>query len=157
MRWQHKDWAGESKRFSRINFMWRVTPTRREYYRQKLLADYEQAKMMGQCTSLGCKRPAADGITSCRYHALRYRLYPLKLSLEEQTRAIAAFEIFDGICQCCGSRDPGIRGWCLDHCHETHTFRGIICNYCNAMLGMARDSVKTLLDGVLYLESRRKP
>jgi hypothetical protein len=89
-------------------------------------------------------------------HALRRKIQPLHLSAGEQKRAREAFTRFDGRCQCCGRLDPGFADWCLDHDHVTMTFRGIICVYCNSMLGMAHDSVKMLLDGVLYLEEKRK-
>lgn len=41
---------------------------------------------------------------------------------------------------------------CADHCHTTHTPRGILCNHCNAGLGMFRDQPDRLRRAADYLE-----
>jgi hypothetical protein len=40
----------------------------------------------------------------------------------------------------------------IDHCHETKRVRGILCGYCNNLLGRAKDSPKTLRKAAAYLE-----
>lgn len=50
-------------------------------------------------------------------------------------------------CSICGS----IESLVLDHDHKTKQFRGWICDNCNKMLGMARDSPEILAAGIKYL------
>lgn len=42
---------------------------------------------------------------------------------------------------------------CIDHNHETGDVRGILCDPCNKVLGLASDSVVTLRNLASYLES----
>lgn len=39
----------------------------------------------------------------------------------------------------------------VDHCHSTGKIRGLLCRYCNTMLGNAKDSPQILLAGITYL------
>lgn len=56
-------------------------------------------------------------------------------------------------CAICGTRiAPDKRGFVIDHDHETRAIRGILCNPCNCMLGMARDRPEVLKSGAAYLE-----
>src|SRR5579864_8430872 len=134
-----------------------ATETQCEVHRQNTNASsnylHRTRRAAGLCVQ--CGEPSAP-FYLCERCRLQCRIKRLDVSPEEKQRATEAVRLFDGRCQCCGGADAGGRGWCLDHCHETHTFRGIVCGYCNAMLGMARDSVKILLGGVLYLEASRK-
>jgi hypothetical protein len=43
----------------------------------------------------------------------------------------------------------------VDHCHETKKVRGLLCHKCNAMIGMARDSVDILESAIIYLQYSR--
>lgn len=54
-----------------------------------------------------------------------------------------------GRCPICRSK---ANKWHVDHCHVTGKVRSILCRYCNPMLGLARDSIKTLRAAVAYLE-----
>lgn len=40
----------------------------------------------------------------------------------------------------------------VDHDHETGKVRGLLCHHCNTMLGLARDSPKTLASAIDYLK-----
>jgi hypothetical protein len=42
--------------------------------------------------------------------------------------------------------------WHVDHDHKTGKVRGLLCNYCNPMLGMARENPETLLRAIQYLQ-----
>lgn len=53
-----------------------------------------------------------------------------------------------GRCACCGDE---LRTPHVDHDHETDVVRGLLCGWCNAMLGQAREDPARLLAGVAYL------
>lgn len=40
----------------------------------------------------------------------------------------------------------------IDHCHKTGVIRGILCGYCNNLIGRAKDDVDTLKAAIKYLE-----
>ena len=44
----------------------------------------------------------------------------------------------------------------LDHCHETNTFRGWLCNSCNTGLGKLKDNIAMLEKGIKYLKGELK-
>ncbi len=52
-------------------------------------------------------------------------------------------------CQICGAT----RNLAVDHCHQTHEVRGILCNHCNTALGGFRDSITNLENAIVYLRS----
>ena len=41
----------------------------------------------------------------------------------------------------------------VDHDHQTGRIRGLLCTYCNTLLGMARDSSFILSNAISYLKS----
>jgi len=75
----------------------------------------------------------------------------------EQKQQIADHQ---GGCAICGHHDPGTKGWAVDHDHECcngenscpQCRRGVLCNYCNRMLGDAFDRIDTLKAAITYLE-----
>ena len=52
-------------------------------------------------------------------------------------------------CEICGENGVRIT---FDHCHQRDLFRGWICQSCNAILGLARDSPDRLRKLIAYLE-----
>ena len=60
-----------------------------------------------------------------------------------------------GVCAICGMENEAKNQFYLhiDHCHKTGKVRGLLCGKCNAMLGMARDSVQNLKSAIQYLSS----
>ena len=56
-------------------------------------------------------------------------------------------------CAICRSDSPkSKRGWCVDHDHKTGKVRGILCHFCNPMLGQAQDDIKVLESAIFYLK-----
>lgn len=54
-------------------------------------------------------------------------------------------------CAICGTQNPGKENWCLDHCHETHIVRGILCKKCNSSIGLIKDNLDALNKAYIYL------
>ena len=46
-------------------------------------------------------------------------------------------------------------GLYVDHCHNTGKVRGLLCNYCNTLLGMAKEDITILLKAVEYLVKKK--
>lgn len=60
----------------------------------------------------------------------------------------------DGKCAICGKEEKGstrVSHLFVDHCHNTGTIRGLLCNNCNFGLGHFKDSVELLLKAASYL------
>jgi hypothetical protein len=56
-------------------------------------------------------------------------------------------------CAICKSVNPSAKvGWHIDHDHSTGKVRGILCRFCNIMLGNARDNAELMLLAVSYLK-----
>ncbi|EJJ2366500.1 endonuclease VII domain-containing protein [Salmonella enterica] len=63
------------------------------------------------------------------------------------------------VCAICGNAETATfnnkpRALCVDHCHQSGSVRGLLCNFCNAMLGHARDNPEILIKGADYLNER---
>lgn len=85
------------------------------------------------------RKKSRAGQQKCRYG----------ITLEQKA---AIFEGQGCRCACCGTDDPGIKGWSTDHIHGTKIVRGVLCNSCNLVLGKVKDSVQTLRAMIVYLE-----
>lgn len=68
-----------------------------------------------------------------------------------------------GGCAICGHAEPGAKGWVVDHDHACcdgdsscpKCRRGVLCQWCNSMLGYAFDRVETLRAAIAYLDAPR--
>lgn len=58
----------------------------------------------------------------------------------------------NGVCAICGQAKRNGRRLHVDHCHTTGAIRGLLCYSCNALLGLAGDSVEVLRAAITYLE-----
>jgi hypothetical protein len=55
-------------------------------------------------------------------------------------------------CAGCQTADPGVKGWCIDHCHKSGKVRALMCNRCNTMLGLANEDPAILRALADFLE-----
>lgn len=53
-----------------------------------------------------------------------------------------------GSCEICKHEHPLV----VDHNHDTKDLRGLICSFCNSILGYSRDSKEILQSSIAYLE-----
>lgn len=65
----------------------------------------------------------------------------------------------NGVCAMCFkentvTRNGKIKRFAIDHCHKTKKVRGLLCGFCNAMLGYAKDSIETLESAIRYLKNK---
>lgn len=56
-----------------------------------------------------------------------------------------------GRCAICQTKDPGRRGWVVDHIPRTKIIRGVLCQKCNLGLGHFKDKIKFLKAALMYL------
>jgi hypothetical protein len=83
--------------------------------------------------------------------AKHYRLSKVYgLDKEEYERM---YDEQQGKCAICGTHHDELkRGLFVDHCHSTEQVRGLLCQFCNTLLGMAQDNPSVLLNAVNYLK-----
>ena len=72
---------------------------------------------------------------------------------EDQFEAMRIFQ--DNCCACCGNKFKGKRPIHIDHCHKTGKVRGLLCNNCNAGLGLFHDNIEILQKAIDYLNKAR--
>ena len=58
----------------------------------------------------------------------------------------------DNKCAICKKQFKDTKHIHIDHDHTTGKVRGILCSYCNTMLGMAHDNLEILQEGINYLK-----
>ncbi|WP_307240478.1 endonuclease domain-containing protein [Catenuloplanes indicus] len=105
---------------------------------------------------------ARCGVLSSEFSAKSSYCRPC-VTIRKRAEALAKFGLtlgdFDrmtrqlgGLCPVC-SQDPSMleKGWAIDHCHETDSFRGFICARCNAGIGALGDSVAAIDSAIGYL------
>lgn len=61
----------------------------------------------------------------------------------------------NGVCKICGSAESkrGDHRLMVDHDHVTGEVRGLLCNPCNAAIGLLGDNISTLQNAINYLST----
>lgn len=128
--------------------------------RHKFRRDTYVAPLEKCCRSCGCTKllnqfyvmkTSLDGKDSyckscrCRYASRWHKKRRYGVSPEQESEML---ESQDDVCAICGC-DPPL---CIDHCHDTNKFRGLLCRKCNAGLGFLGDNLEGLLKAITYLE-----
>lgn len=89
-----------------------------------------------------------------QYKAYAKRVYGLSLDdIEEMNKAQ------NYMCALCDIHISDLTGkkkkLCVDHDHVTGKVRGLLCESCNTVLGMAKDNTETLNRAVAYIERNK--
>lgn len=50
------------------------------------------------------------------------------------------------------TRNGKIKRFNIDHCHKTGKVRGLLCSFCNSLLGYSNDSIEILESAITYLK-----
>ncbi len=125
----------------------------RRYY-----ADHEKSKERTRLKARAAR--AADGYmapprnpakATVTQRASKLRGYGVRVSTKTVREML---ESAAGKCACCGLAEAKM---CLDHCHETLTLRGVLCNGCNSALGMLREDPERIKKLLAYAESVCEP
>lgn len=58
-----------------------------------------------------------------------------------------------GKCAICKGEESNGEALAVDHCHETGRIRGLLCRWCNKMLGLSKDSADVLFAAIQYLKN----
>ena len=84
------------------------------------------------------------------------RFYLRKYNCTEQDFNII-FKLQNGKCAICGIHQSSFKkSLSLDHCHATNKVRGLLCQKCNFMLGLAKDSIEILKNALIYLAKHKE-
>lgn len=57
---------------------------------------------------------------------------------------------------CCAVCNKPTEKLCVDHCHESGKIRGLLCNTCNAGIGLLGDTAEALMNAATYLIEREE-
>jgi hypothetical protein len=76
-----------------------------------------------------------------------------KLQISDRTRHYTRkYGIDRDIAEMLVRNREGVCDIVIDHNHSTGKIRGGLCNNCNGLLGLAKDSVETLISAIKYLQ-----
>jgi hypothetical protein len=71
------------------------------------------------------------------------------LSVEQYEEMLAKQ---NNLCAICNGPPTGrYNKLVIDHCHTTNQVRGLLCNECNTLLGLAKDKIEILQSAIQYL------
>lgn len=117
-----------------------------EFYRSK----NETYGRHGRCTSCVKVRYLSDSAKEVKksYNRARSRKYGTGFTEEEFEQKL---EKQGGLCAICGASKPSSKSLHADHCHETKTKRGVLCQKCNMAIGLFRDNTELMERAIMYL------
>lgn len=118
-----------------------------EKHGELTIDDTYPKRYKGEINSYDCKNCLLDNNIKRKYDGMN--------SLDDYERILAEQ---NGVCAICGglnttTRNGKIKRFAIDHCHKTGKTRGLLCSFCNALIGYARDDIKTLQSAINYLKN----
>lgn len=96
----------------------------------------------------------SSGGFRCKHKTKAYWLkHQYGLSVEQRDSLL---EKQNYSCAICKTKTTTKFGWHIDHCHTTNKVRGILCQFCNQLLGMAKNDTSILKEAISYLNESSK-
>jgi len=90
-------------------------------------------------------------VTARQVKELRIRLrLAYGVTLQEYA---SLFDQQGGVCAICKGKPDIWNTLAVDHCHVTGRIRGLLCNKCNSILGLAKDQPGLLVKACRYLQT----
>jgi hypothetical protein len=108
----------------------------------KKSSDFSKCKSRKDGLDIRCK--------SCASHSSKIQHYKKQYGFTTE-QAKEHLQNQHGECKICGVESKLY----VDHCHNSGKVRGLICNFCNSILGYAKDSEQTLLNAIEYLKANK--
>lgn|SRR5690606_9432278 len=99
-------------------------------------------------------KPPRDTPEGREYHNRHSRRSKWRRQGMDPDSAEATLAAHQGACGICRTREPGPRGWQVDHDHLTGQVRGILCFDCNTGLGKLGDNLESLKAAIEYLKGK---
>lgn len=117
-----------------------------EFYRSK----NEKYGRHGRCTTCVKTRYLSDSAKESKkaYNRARSRKSGTGFTPEEFEQKL---EEQNNRCAICGTDKPTSINWHADHCHETKTKRGVLCQKCNMGIGLFNDNTELMEKAIMYL------
>lgn len=111
----------------------------------------------GRNVCLPCQSSYSKNWYSKNWHSVKEtekkkRVNSYGISVEEYDRAVVEQ---GNKCKICSTSFATVLPR-IDHCHKTGIVRGLLCNQCNAGLGMFRDNLSNLEKAIGYLRDEDK-
>jgi len=90
----------------------------------------------------------------------------LSLNIKNKYQGMKSLECYNkmlaaqsGVCKMCKgnntvTRNGKIKRFAIDHDHQTGKVRGLLCGFCNALIGYAKDDISILKSAIKYLTKK---
>ncbi len=139
--------SGDKLRNGRVRSCGCLNSTNKRSFRQQ---GEKHPKWLGGKRNKGSEAHARSILKASALSARKRGYRPINLS---PTELATIFSRHDGSCDSCGlSEKECYRRHCVDHCHETGEYRGILCNACNRASGYLMDCPERCRQLARFLE-----
>ena len=100
-----------------------------------------------------CMKKGAKAYRKTKHYRHVRRRYYYGITKSEY---LEMFRRQNGKCAICGiSHLELTKGLCVDHIHSINQIRGLLCQSCNCMLGMAKENRQILANAIKYLNKQQ--
>lgn len=132
------------------------TAYHREYQRRPKRKEYKRAWNVANRERLADMQRVRVRKDPKKYRQYFRNHYLLKTYGINQEQYEEMYRLQGGVCAICGGMPDivkhGITRLAIDHCHSTGKIRGLLCNNCNAGMGILGDTMAHLEAAMAYLK-----